>query len=193
MVVGGRTHARRARATLVVAQIGLSVMLLAGAALLVRTLANLLAIDPGFRTEKILSAQIGLFGAIDSEAGRVEFMRRVADKMAGLPGVVSAAAVSNMPLHETPVDYRDAFSIEGVPVRPGDPQRRTLHTVATPNYFATMDVALLSGRLFDESDTMQTERVAVHGPACLARFKSAGIAPAAGISGSRRGASRWRG
>jgi putative ABC transport system permease protein len=154
-------QAKRARSALVVVQIGLSVTLLAGAGLLVRTLTNLLAIDPGFRTERILSAQVSLNSAVDSEPERDAFIRRVAGRMAALPGVVAAAAVSNMPLHETPVDYRDVFSIEGLPSKPDDAQQRTLHTVATPDYFATMGIALRSGRVFDESDTAQTERVAV--------------------------------
>jgi putative ABC transport system permease protein len=161
VAVGERMQAKRARSALVVVQIGLSVTLLAGAGLLVRTLTNLLAIDPGFRTERILSAQVSLNSAVDSEPERDAFIRRVAGRMAALPGVVAAAAVSNMPLHETPVDYRDVFSIEGLPSKPDDAQQRTLHTVATPDYFATMGIALRSGRVFDESDTAQTERVAV--------------------------------
>lgn len=159
--VGENRRAQRLRGVLVVSQIALSVALLAGAGLLARTFGNLLSIDPGLRTERVLSAQVSFFGAVRDDAQSMAVVRDMTAKMAALPGVVEAAAVSNLPMHESPVDYRGPFSIEGQPASPGQPVRQCLNTIVTPGYFHAMDIVLETGRFFDERDTAGAERVIV--------------------------------
>jgi predicted permease len=159
--VGENRRAQRIRGVLVVSQIGLSVALLAGAGLLARTFDNLLSIDPGLRTEHILSAQASFFGAVRDDPASVAVVRDMIAKMRSLPGVVEAAGVSNLPMHDTPVDYRGPFSIENQPASPGQPVRQCLNTIVTPGYFQTAGIALESGRFFDEHDLAGAERVIV--------------------------------
>ncbi len=168
--VGDHRVARRARAMLVIGQIALSVTLLAGAALLVRSLGNLLAVDPGFRTANILSAQATLFGAAPTDDQSRNIVRQTLERMTALPGVSAAGAVSNLPLHETPVDYRSPVRIEGRARIAGEATVSALTTVVTPGYFDTMGIALRGGRHFASSDTTGTERVAIISEAMARRF-----------------------
>jgi putative ABC transport system permease protein len=159
--VGDHRVARRARAVLVIGQIAISVTLLAGAGLLVRSLGNLLAVDPGFRTAKILSAQVTLFGAVRTDAQAQNLVNQVIERMTTLPGVRNAAAVSNLPLHETPVDYRGPVTVEGRPRLRGDTSTTALTTIVTTGYFEALGIALRDGRTFTAFDTAESERVAV--------------------------------
>ncbi len=170
--VGDTLTTKRARDLLVAAQIALSVILLAGAGLLLQTLRNLIHVDPGYRTERILSAQVTGSAYLRSASDRINFARLSLERMRAIPGVLSAGAVSNFPLHDTPVDYRDDFAIEGRPRPAGAPSERCLNTVVTDGYFETMGIALLSGRNLSRLDSRDTERVAVISQTMARRYWS---------------------
>jgi putative ABC transport system permease protein len=146
--VGARGIARDA---LVVLQIAAALVLLAGAGLMLRTLANLRAIDLGFRPDHLMTLGTTLPATrYQDPQKRLAFYTRVVAEAAALPGVERAAYISNLPF----VTAGDtiSFAIEGgAPAKPGDPQD-ALYRVGTPGYLSTIGATLVAGRLIDERD-----------------------------------------
>ncbi len=158
--VGTRGRAaRRLRTTLVAAEIALTVVLLAGAGLLLRSYANVLAIDPGFDTDGLLVAETVLSESrYRTSADYDVFYRRVLDEVRALPGVDGAGYASYAPL--TTAGGRSVVFLDGRP-RPEPAEiLRNLATTrsASPGYFETLGVPLLSGRFIDERDARAAAR-----------------------------------
>lgn len=152
---------------LVVAQIGLSMILLAGAGLFVRTLSNLQAVDLGFNRENVLLFKLNARQAGHRDPEITRFYADLQQRFAGIPGVRSAT-VSNSPLvgdgtwgspvvplgkpaPEHPPDGHGSF---------GSPFSTHVLTVG-PEFFATMQVPLIAGRAFDERDHVDSAPVAI--------------------------------
>jgi putative ABC transport system permease protein len=150
---GGKSDAysggRRTRSLLVVSEVALSLILLVGAGLMIRTLWALRGTDPGFRPENVLTMKAPIpRTSATPPRGRLydDFLPQVA----ALPGVQSAAAIDNLPLEggsEQPI------AVEGRPAEVFALQRNVSVRRATPNYFRTMGIPLLAGRDFQLSDT----------------------------------------
>jgi predicted permease len=138
------------RSALIVGQIALSVVLLVGAALLVRTFVNVQQVDPGFRSDGILSFRIALPG---QRYGSVEafntFARRLQTELAALPGVSGAAGISHAPYDHVPNWGGPYTATEGAD--PSTAQQADYRAVA-PGAMELLDVRLLDGRWFTESD-----------------------------------------
>jgi putative ABC transport system permease protein len=136
------------RAALIVTEIALAVVLLAGAGLLLRSFAQLIATDPGFRTDRVLTARINLPPARYDKPGAIEgFVERLTGQIATLPGVNAAAAVSHPPFSFAD---RFPFAVEG---RTAVEQRLSAdNRVVTPNYYDVMGIPLRRGRVFTEHD-----------------------------------------
>jgi len=155
-------RARRLRSALVVAEVALTVVLLAGAGLLLRSYAAVLAVDPGFDAEGVLLVDTPLSpsrypNAVDRDA----FYQRVLERVRALPGVESAGYTNFAPL--VIKGGRSVTFIEG---RPRPTQEEMFRTVAqnrgvSPGYFETLRVPLVSGRLIDARDTRDAPLVAV--------------------------------
>jgi putative ABC transport system permease protein len=156
---GSGAAGARTRQALVVAEVAISLVLLAAAGLLVRSLVTLQRVNPGFATERALSMQLGLPGAryADAEAMR-RFYRRLRDEARALPGVASAAIATTMPMSGS--DIGVGFTIDG---RPADPGSRTSaeYFGISPEYFSTMGIPLLRGRAFTERDAADTPNVII--------------------------------
>jgi predicted permease len=158
---GARAGATRAterwRAALVVAEIAATVVLLVAAGLLTRALWNVQGIDPGFRSDNVLTARTALpFPKYASTERRQQFYDRVIDELEAIPGVTRAAYASFLPM----------VMRGGIwPVTLGgrdDPEAGTVSLrLVTPGYFDTMGIALGAGRDVAASDTMQAPFVAV--------------------------------
>ena len=148
---GQRAGSHTARRALVVAEVALSVMLLAGAGLLIRSFNSLMSVDPGFRTENSISFALSLPTAkYQTPALQAAFMNRVMERMRALPGVQSAGAGFGMPL--TNFGFGFNFTIVGrPPVKPADQPDAELR-VATPEYFPTMGIRIVKGRGFTSLD-----------------------------------------
>jgi putative ABC transport system permease protein len=146
------TH-RRTRSTLAVAEIALSLVLLVGAGLLVKSFVRLMQVDPGFDPSHLLVFNIGL-PPTSALAQQDEFYRRVVEKLQGLPGVQSAAAVSRLPLAGGNSDR--SFNLPG-----NDRNYQADIRVSTPGYFQTMGIPLLRGRMFSDADAKSKTFVAV--------------------------------
>ena len=158
--VGTRgTAARRLRTTLVVAEIALTVVLLTGAGLLLRSYANVLAVDPGFDAEGLLVAETVLPEArYRSPADYTRFYGRVLDEVRALPGVAGAGYTSFAPLV-----FKGGRSVIFVDGRPRPEPAEILRNLATNRsasggYLETLGVPLVSGRLVDERDARGSTR-----------------------------------
>ncbi len=156
------TSARRLRTTLVVAEIALTVVLLAGAGLLLRSYAAVLAVDPGFETEDRLVVDIPLaLSSHPTGADRDAFYRRVLERVRALPGVESAGYTNFVPL--VMKGGRSITLVEGRPrPQPADIARTVAHNRGvSAGYLETLGVPLVRGRLIDEQDTSTGPPVAV--------------------------------
>jgi putative ABC transport system permease protein len=161
---------RRMQATLSAAQIAIALVLLVGAGLMVRTLAGLTRVDPGFDSAGVLAVDLSLSDArYPTDADAIRFYRRVVDGTSALPGVVSAALVSDPPLTGGAGYWSIGLGIVGrPPKRPGEGEFAYLRWV-TPQYFRTLRVPLVSGRMLDEQDVDGRPRAVVINEAFAAR------------------------
>jgi putative ABC transport system permease protein len=142
---------RRIRTVLVVAEVALALVLLSGAGLLVRSLGQLLAVDPGFEAKGLVTLELNPFGSRYDSVSTVEaFYRRVIDGVSALPGVTGAAATTQLVLSG---DY-DTWGVhlESKPsINPAD-DPESFRFGVTPGYLATMRIPLLRGRDLNAAD-----------------------------------------
>jgi putative ABC transport system permease protein len=138
---------QRMRSTLLIGEIALTTILLAGSGLLVRSLILLLNVDPGFAARNLLTFQVNLPGDKYSQAlARKSFYDRLSADIRSLPGVQAVGAVSRLPLGEG--NITTALTVEGRPTPEG--QLPSIdYRVASDSYFPAMGIALLEGRLAD--------------------------------------------
>jgi putative ABC transport system permease protein len=131
-----------------------------GAGLLIRSFAELVQVDPGFRTESIITARITPSGSrYDDDAMRRAFYSEVLARVRALPGVRSADAVSRLPL--TDGSSGSAFEVEGKPYTPGASAPVFEDRRITPDYPKTMGIRLLQGRALTDADREGTPKVAL--------------------------------
>ncbi len=167
---GARTGAghRRMQNALVVVEVALALVLLIGAGLLVRTFFHLRQIDVGFRAESLLTLQTRLPRArYEDIAKRTNFFRQTLERVRALPGVVSAAYTSSLPMAGLGGIY--TVAIEGHPAQAGVALEAG-HRQISSDYFTTLGIPLREGRAFDERDTLQTEPVAIINETMARRF-----------------------
>jgi len=143
----GRRAAQRTRSALVMTEMALAVVLLVGAGLLIRSFSALLKVDPGFRTENVVSFDVS---APSTKYPNDRDLRRFsADVQAGLsdvPGVRSVAVAFDRPMSKN--GMRTSFDIDGRPKAPDDNRLIADILPATPNFFATMGIPVIRGRVF---------------------------------------------
>jgi putative ABC transport system permease protein len=155
-ILSGRGH--RLRSTLVVGQVALAMMLLAGAGLLLRSFSQLRRVDPGFRSEGVLSFRLALpESAYAKDPARVAFFDGLTGRLAALPGVRSAGAIMRAPL--TGARFNLSFEVKGRPPLPPAQQPSMEIRVATPDYFRTMGIPVLRGRAFTATDGAEAPQV----------------------------------
>ena len=141
----------RVRSALVVSEIALAVMLLAGAGLLIRSFTRLASVDPGFRAEPALTFEVTLPDArYEKEPQQVAYFDQLMPKLRAIPGVQSAGAVVSLPLSGSSIVLN--FEIAGRPPLPPSQQPAMQVRVATPDYFQTVGIPLKRGREFTEQD-----------------------------------------
>jgi putative ABC transport system permease protein len=160
---GGRTSSasggRWLRNGLLVAEVALSIVLLVGAALLLRSFARLTNVDPGFDAGKVLSFRVSLPPTTYSEDhNRVRFFDDLLGKLDALPQVTSAGMVQSLPIVG---GYVLSFTIQGRQApKPGEGPSAN-HRSVSPDYFRTLGIRVLRGRTFTDRDTETTPMVAV--------------------------------
>jgi putative ABC transport system permease protein len=144
---------RRTLGTLVAAELALAVVLLAGAGLMLRSVAGLRDVDPGFDVENMITFQLMLPPArYESGQPVVDAYVRLRERLEAVPGVESVAVLSKLPLGGAGFILFRAFLPEGRPEPPDGEEVRGNWDVVQPGYFATMGLPLVAGRGFSESD-----------------------------------------
>jgi predicted permease len=148
---GGILH-NRVRSILVVTEMALSLALLMGAGLMMRSFARLQSVNPGFDPHNKLTFFFNLPQTRYGPDQRKAFYSRLLDRLNTLPGVVSAAGAVTLPFGGGDMNMRLAFEIEGRPTLKGSAPEEEFGDVG-PGYFNTMGIPLLEGREFDSTDT----------------------------------------
>lgn len=144
---------RRVRGWLVIFEVALSVVLLAGAGVLIKSFVRLSAVDPGFRPEGVLTVRI------QRQRYQAQFCTQVLERTVTLPGVLSAAAVSNLPMSGQ--DWGQNLTVADRPFHGEQDYLWACHRIASLNYFRTIGMRLLKGRSFSPADSRDRPRVAV--------------------------------
>lgn len=159
--LGGRTSTggrRRLHSLLVISEIAMALVLLTGAGLMIRSFMLIRAVDPGFRTENIVTMTADLPEASYPTAAAIQaFYANVLAKISNLPGVVAAGAVNWMPLQ--PVLVRGDFNLDG-----GRKVPRgfiVAKPAVSPDYFRVMGIRFIRGRGFTEQDSSRAPGVAI--------------------------------
>lgn len=164
---GGRSR-HFVRGALAAAELALSLTLLAGTGLLIRSLAAQSATDLGFRTENLLTMRLTMPAARYTDAARVRvFNETVLENVRALPGVRSAALAAFLPLEGLALPAR--FQFASRPVAPAAQPRVALHYVSE-GYMETLGVSLRKGRFFNARDNENAPRVAVANEAFVKRY-----------------------
>jgi predicted permease len=161
---GGKSSAGAARARLrnllVVSEIALSLILLIGAGLMIKSMNRLLKVNPGFDTNNLLTFKLMLSSGKYSDEGRViAFHDQLLARVGSLPGVKGAATTDLLPL--TKGGNTGSFVVEGRPAPPpGEETEGNIRTIS-PNYFSVMGIPLVKGRFFSERDNKTAPNVLV--------------------------------
>jgi predicted permease len=156
---GAATGRRRAQAALVAGEVSLAAVVLFSTGLMIRTILNLQAVDPGFRVDNVLTAVVSLTGAEYPTAdSQNAFYREVVDRVRGLPGVRSAGFTTFLP-YTTRIGAAP-LRVEGSP-DPGDGSNIAIIRFVTPDYLSTLGVPLVGGRAFSDRDATGTPAVAI--------------------------------
>jgi putative ABC transport system permease protein len=157
---GSGPRARRALASLVVAEIALSLVLLAGAGLLIRSFLALQNVDPGMRTENVMTARVTLSGQRYNTPKAIgDFYTNVVSRIEQIPGVESAGGVSFLPM--TGLGIGTGFYRLDQPTPSQGQMPSTDVRPVTPNFFRTMGIPKIAGRDFSRADVNDSPPVAI--------------------------------
>ncbi len=157
---GSGASQNRLRGIFVVAELALSLILLTGAGLMMKSLHLLLSVSPGFQPDRVLRMEMDLRSAqYDKDPAVRNFWNRVLDQVSALPGVQSLSVGTNPPMTDS--HGRTDITVEGMPLpKPGSFPHPDTHVIS-PGYFATMGIPLLSGRNFTQADNENAQQVGI--------------------------------
>jgi putative ABC transport system permease protein len=157
---GSSSPARqRVRGALVIAELALSVTLLVGAGMLLRSFWQVQQVDPGFATERLLTFQVNLpLDRYDSQIKAWSYYERLLRELASVPGVRGVATTSGVPM--SPGNTTGGVRIPGREVVPGEQEGSADWRIISPDYFRTMSIPL-RGREFTAADTADAQQVTI--------------------------------
>jgi putative ABC transport system permease protein len=163
---GGARH--RVRNFLVVAEVAVSLLLLVGAGLLIKSFMNLRQSDLGFQPDNVLTMRIAIPETRYKENGQIEnFYRSLLQRVQGLPGVESAGVTVGLPMNG---GIESGVTFEGHEVTNIKDVTVAVNLAVSPDYFRTMNIPLVEGRYFTEQDREGQPRVAIIDEMMAARF-----------------------
>src|SRR3984957_2631197 len=166
---GGTDAGGKTRNLLVVCEVALSLVLLIGAGLMIRTLWQLRDVQPGFDSSNVLTMNVAIpRGRFATPSGEVNFFRDVLQRVKTLPGVEDAGVVDSLPLDGG--GSHQPFSIEGRPVLPMADQPEVDVRLISSGYLRTMHVPVIRGRNFEDSDAAGRPGVVLISDALAHRF-----------------------
>lgn len=164
---GEATARVRLRSALVVAEVALALVLLIGAALMLRSFVRLNSIDPGFNAQNVLTASVSLpESKYDKPVQRVAFFRQLIEELNSMPGIVTSGVVSALPL--TGYNTGTNLFVEGRPFPPPAEAPIVWFRICSAGYFRAMDIPLRGGRMFTSQD--ENQPVAVINETLARRF-----------------------
>ena len=160
---GGRSSTvsggRWIRNGLLVAEVAMSVVLLVGAALLLRSFERLIHVDPGFRPEHVLAFRVALpNNAYPQEHHKIAFFASLMERLESLPDVTAAGMIQTVPMRG---DYLLSFTIQGRPAVGPNQEPSANYRAISPDYFKAMGIPLLRGRAFTLDDGEKSPMVAI--------------------------------
>jgi len=141
---------KRLRSVLVAGEVALALVLLVGAGLLIRTVHAMIASDPGFRRDGLLSVRLKLPQfQYPTEGAAAPFCRQILEKVSAMPGVISASLASGLPMQDLSIS---SYSFDGAPPPGAGPQPNAAVRRVSEDYFRTMMIPLRSGRGFTHAE-----------------------------------------
>jgi putative ABC transport system permease protein len=160
---GGRSSStsgtRWVRSGLLVAEVALSIVLLTGAALLLRSFAKVTNVDPGFNSDRVLAFQVSLPAvAYPKDPQRLVFYDALLGGLESQAGVESAGLVQTLPLRG---DYRLSFGFPSRPPYPPGQEPSAYYRSISPHYFEALSIPIVRGRAFSAQDSASSEPVAI--------------------------------
>ena len=154
------SHRKWVRSLLIGVEVALALVLLVGAGLMGRTMLALTDVDPGFRVDHLVVADVSLGGTPHANrAARYPMYRRISERLSALPGITSVSAINHLPLAGDV--WTLGYSIEGRPVPTAGQRWSAVYRVVDAGYFATAGLPLLEGRDFSTSDREGSIAVAI--------------------------------
>jgi putative ABC transport system permease protein len=154
---GSKSQGKGLRGALLVGEVAIAIVLLAGAGLLLRSFAKLIGVDPGYRPGNLLTAQLRLPPRYDSGSKRAQFYEQSLQRAAALPGVESVGATSQLPL--TRYNMGGTLRVKDAAEESGKRETAAPISAVNADYFRTMGIGLRTGRLFNDGDTPDTASV----------------------------------
>jgi len=151
---------QRLQRSLVVVQVGVSVILLTGAGLLVRTLMKLQVVDTGVGVENVLSMEVPMDGTGRSSADQLAMYEQMQRRIAAVPGVIEVGLGSNIPLRGND-QFRLDVKAESRPLSPGEPTPNAEYRTASPEYFRAAKIPVVKGREFGTTDRRGNAHVVI--------------------------------
>ena len=169
---GGRSATSRRghwiRRSLLVVEVALSLVLLVGASLLLRSFAKITGVDPGFNPEGVLAFRVALpQTSYPQPHNRIAFYDRLLERLRSSPGIQSAGMTQTIPMRGS---YSLSFTIEGRPPANVGEDPSANYRVVSPQYFSTLGIPLRQGRLIEERDRDSAPMVAVVDEAFARRY-----------------------
>jgi putative ABC transport system permease protein len=155
------TGARRSvRSALIAAEVALSLMLLTGAGLMIRSMQRLGAVNAGFDPHNLLTFQVSLRGTVhDRDGARLPAFTEIQNRLAAIPGVAVASAINHLPISGD--SWSLSYQIAGRPASLPGEAPSALYRVVMPGYFNAMKIGSVRGRVFTSDDRLGTPGVAV--------------------------------
>ena len=164
----GQPGANRTKRVIVVAELGLAVMLLSGAGLLLHSFAKLLAVDPGFRPEGVLSMKVVLPPASYDSSRILNFLQALDSRLRAIPGVQSVGIADAIPFDGSGNNY--SFTIRGRTFARSSDEPSAEVRVVTPDFFKALGVPVLRGRAIEPTDIASAPPVFVVNETFAKRF-----------------------
>lgn len=156
---GNVSHFRTAM-LLVMGQIGLSVVVITAAGLMLHSLYSLSRVNPGFRTDRIVTAEVSMDSNACAQKGRcLAFFQTLLDHARGIPGTENVALTDSLPLSARDDNY--VYDAEGHPRTARELASLATERTVSPGYFATLGMHLMRGRVLDDQDASGASRAAV--------------------------------
>jgi len=170
---GGRSadgHRRTsARSLLLIGEVALSLVLLVGAGLLIKSFIRLQEVRPGFNPHNILIGSVALPGAKYKAEQRPEFFRQLLERLEAAPAVQAVGAGINLPLGASQYQIGRSFIPEGRPLAIDESINASFSTI-TGNYFRALQIPVVAGRIFEQRDNAETPKVVIINESAANRY-----------------------